>query len=324
MKTKILTKILSVIMTSALICALLTGCGSSNGSAAAGGKIKILYSVNDNDDTFRASLADSITSAAKAKGYTVDIKTCGPVVQDQVNDITSAASGGYSAIICRPNDASTALQLECATSLPIVFVNNSPKDDVLKADKYIYAGSNEQEAGKLQAEYVLKKLSNKSPMNIIILMGEKGHSAAIGRTTAVKNTLKDAGVDYNIVFSDYGPSWSVEDAIKEMSAFYKTGQSVDAIFCNNDSLALGVIEAMKAHDIDPASIPVCGVDATDDGCASIKAGEMSFTVLQDASGQGQAAVNAAALMAQGKSISSLDGATDDRLHVYVPFSPVDK
>lgn len=320
MNTKILSRIISTCLASVLVLSLLSGCGSSDSSS---GKVKILYSVADNDDTFRTSLAEGLAASASKHGVTLDMKLCGPSVQAQLDDITSAASNGYKAIICRPTDVSTTLQLECATSLPIVFVNNSPGKDLLKADKYVFAGSNEEDAGTLQVEYVLKKLGKPSSMNIIIMMGEKGHAAATGRSAAVKNSLQDAGVDYNIVFSDYSPSWSAEESINFMKTFYKTGQSVDAVFCNNDSLALGVVEAMKSHNIDPASVPICGVDATSDGCASIAAGEMSFTALQDAAGQGEAAVSAAILMGQGKSISSLDGATKDKCHVFVPFAPVD-
>ncbi|SKB88836.1 inositol transport system substrate-binding protein [Lachnospiraceae bacterium] len=321
MNNNLITKILSVLLVCVLTGALIAGCGSSGGASA--GNIKILYTIDNNDDTFRAALVESMQSTAKAKGYTLDVKLCGADVQNQVNDIKNAASSGYNAIICRPNDASTALQLEAATTLPIVFVNNSPSIDVLKADKYVFAGSNEGDAGTMQAEYILKKLGNKPSLNIIIIMGDKGHSAAVGRTKALKYALQDSGIDYNIVFSDYGTGWNEEAAERLMEAFFKTEQSVDAIFCNNDSLALGAIKSMKAHNIDPASIPVCGVDATAEGCASIAAGEMSFTVLQSAKGQGESAVNAAALMAQGKSLSSLEWITKDHRNVFVPFEPVD-
>ena len=322
MNNKTLLKNLSVLMISIMTITLLTGCGSSNGSASSG-SIKILYAINDNNDTFRENLYASIKSEAAAQGATLDLSLCGDNVEDQVAEITQAASKGYSVIICRPTDSSTALQLQAATTLPIVYVNSAPDDSVLKADRYIYAGSDEGDAGKLQAEYVIKKLGNKSSMNLIIVMGQKGHSAAVGRTKAIKNTLKDAGIQYNIVFSDNGPSWSVEDGKKQMDTFYKTGQSVDAIFCNNDNLALGVIESVKAHNENPSAIPILGVDATAEGCASVAAGDMSFTALQNAKGQGESAVRAAVLLAQGKSISSLEGATKDRLHVFVPFEPVD-
>ena len=103
----------------------------------------------------------------------------------------------------------------------------------------------------------------------------------------------------------------------------KTGQSVDAIFCNNDTMALGAIEGMKQYGLDYTKIPVCGIDATSDACASILAGEMQFTVLQDAKNQGASAVMAAKVLGSGGSIKDVEGSTDDLKYVYVPFVPVD-
>ena len=103
----------------------------------------------------------------------------------------------------------------------------------------------------------------------------------------------------------------------------KTGQDVDAIFCNNDTMALGAVEGLKEFGLDCSKIPVTGVDATADGCASILAGEMAFTVLQDAKGQASAAVQAASVLGKGGDLSTVEGASEDLKYVWVPFSPVD-
>jgi inositol transport system substrate-binding protein len=50
---------------------------------------------------------------------------------------------------------------------------------------------------------------------------------------------------------------------------------------------------------------------------------MSFTVLQDAEGQAAKAVEAVIALTSGKSVSTIDGASDDNKYVWVPFSPVD-
>ena len=315
----IFKKIMVTALCASLTVRMLAGCGG--GSGASGG-VKILYSVCDNEDVFRKNLLAGIQGAA-GSGVTVDVKECGNAVNDQVNDIASAEANGYDAIICRLTDAATAGQINAATNLPIIYVNNAPSSSNLKADKYLYVGSNEEQAGQMQVEYALKKLGNPKSMNIIILKGEKGHSATTGRTAAVKKALKDAGVDYNIVFSDYGPQWSPENGKAMLDAFYKTGQTVDAVFSNNDSMAMGAIESMQANGADFSKIPVMGVDATDDGKAAIKAGTMAFTVFQDGNGQGKAAVEAATALAKGGTVANIEGATDDHMYVWVPFEAVD-
>ena len=314
-------------MIGVLAVASMVGCGSSSSSSSgtvSGSGTKIYYSIPDVDDTFRAALTDAITSAAEASGASVTVEYCGNSTDDQLHMIEAAASSGqYNAIICRIVDISTALQMEIAAGdLPIVFVNNEPSSEYLKADKYIYAGSFEQDAGAFQAEYVWNKLGNPSSLNIIILEGEKGHAGAIGRTNAVKYFFRDNNVDANIVFMDHA-NWSDTEAYEKLDVFKLTNQSFDAIFCNNDTMALGAVKWLKDNGYDTSKYLVAGVDATADGCASIQAGGMYMTVLQDAQAQGVAAVNACAVLSKGQSISSLDGATDDLKYVLVPFVPVD-
>ncbi|MCR5717205.1 MAG: substrate-binding domain-containing protein [Lachnospiraceae bacterium] len=311
------------IITGMLMTAILGGCGSATAGSAASSGMKVLYIDSDLDDTFRATLHQAVENASAGEGAQVTTKICGYDIQAQVAAIATAKEEGYGAVIVRLSDASIALQMKVAADgLPIVFVNNQPSAEQLKEDQYIYVASNEAQAGEYQVDYVLQKLNHPSSLDVVILEGEKGHSATNGRTKAVKAALADAGVKVNYVFVDFA-NWSTEEAEAKMDLFFRTGQNVDVVFSNNDSMALGAVASVISHGYDPAKLPVVGVDATTDGCASIKAGEMQFTVLQDASAQGAAAIKAAATLARGGSIADIEGATEDRRYIWVPFTPVD-
>lgn len=97
----------------------------------------------------------------------------------------------YDAILCRHVDTDTAQEMEVvAKEIPIVFFNARPSNDLLVPNRFIYVGSSELTAGKYQAEHILDKLSYLDEMNVMILRGENGNSAAQERTLALEETLK--------------------------------------------------------------------------------------------------------------------------------------
>jgi inositol transport system substrate-binding protein len=301
---------------------LFTGCGSSGSGKSSGKNAKIYVIFTDEDDAYRKLLYNGLKSSAEKEKVTIKFENCGNDVNNQVEAARKAKKGGYDAIICRLADASTAPQIELAAGgLPVIYVNNQPDESALKADKYIFAASDENQAGKYQAEYVMNKL-NKKEMNIVIMEGEKGHSGAEARTASVKENLKDAGVKANVVFMDFA-NWSDDEAEHKMDLFLRTGHSIDAVFCNNDTMALGVVKSLQSHGLSTKDIPVVGVDATSDGCQSIKDGGMQFTVFQNAKGQAAKAIELARDLGQGKKVDSVKGVTENGKFAWVPFEKVD-
>lgn len=316
-------KTLSILLSMVLLgMAVLSGCGSTSGNAASAKEVKILLALNEMD-TFRQTLVAAAQNAASQEGIQLDVKDAEGSIEKQVGFLKSAKEDGYHVILCSAVSAETAVELKAsADGIPIIFINSCPEDQQLKKDSYIYVGSDESVAGQFQAEYVLNKFANKDEINVVLLMGPKGHSATKGRTSGIKQTLDASGKKINYVFEDYA-NWNQAQAKELFEVFLKTGSAVDCVMCNNDAMALGVIEACKEAKINLSELPILGVDATADGCAAIQNGDMAFTVYQSALGQGETAVKAALKFALGESVDSLDGVAEDEKYVWVPFEPVD-
>ena len=103
------------------------------------------------------------------------------------------------------------------------------------------------------------------------------------------------------------------------------GTEFDCIISNNDAMALGAIEAMKDLGMDPASVPIVGIDCTPDGAAAVAAGEMYMTVFQNAKGQGSGAMQAAINLLNGDPINEgteYEIDSENPYIIWVPFEPV--
>lgn len=301
---------------------LVTACSRKKDGEVSGKGLKMYMTVSVGD-TFRIALMDAAKAKAEEIGATLELHDAENNLENQLAQIQEAVDGGFDVILCNPVDVDTTLQLQVvAGDIPMVFWNSCPSDDRLEAGKYVFVGSNEEDAGKYQAEYILDQFANQDEINIAIMEGQAQHSASLGRSNALKYGLDNSGKKINYVFDD-AADWDQGISKGLFDIFLKTDQKVDVVACNNDAMALGVIESCKEHNLDLNEIMVVGVDATADGCKAIEAGDMKFTAFQPAVGQGEYAVRAAALLAQGKSLKNLDYVSKDEKYVWVPFEKVD-
>ena len=265
-------------------------------------------------DQFISNLEQAILAAAEGSGFTVDSQEANNDTQKQQEQVRNFALKGYDAIIVNLVETSTAETVIAeAGDIPIIFINRRPDDSLLQAGKYAYVGSQEWDAGAMQAAFLAEFFAGRTePIKYVLFMGQLGLENSQQRTESVKTELTNAGFVLEKVFEDTA-EWDRAKAMDKMQTIIGTGQAFDVVICNNDEMALGCVEAMKAAGMDLKAIPVVGIDATDMACVSVKEGEMAATVFQNATAQGAKAMEYAILAAKGESFD---------IHGWVPFEPV--
>jgi inositol transport system substrate-binding protein len=260
-------------------------------------KIKIGVTIANFDDTFLTYMMDGMKAYANENSAEIEIEFTDAKedMAKQMDQIENFLVQGKDAIVVVPVDTSAAgpiISNVTKEKIPLVFVNRNPGK---LPDGAYYVGSEEIVAGKLQMEYLAKQLDGKA--NVAILMGKLDNEGALKRTEGNELIAKDyPGI--KILDKQTGLWQRNEGMMKTEDWLNRFGSDLNAILCNNDDMALGAIQALK--DSNRMDIMVIGVDATPDGKASVKSGEMNATVFQDAAGQGGGSIEVAFKAAKGE------------------------
>ncbi|MCR4469266.1 MULTISPECIES: sugar ABC transporter substrate-binding protein [unclassified Burkholderia] len=260
---------------------------------------KIGVTMASFDDTFLTILRNSIGDAAKKDGATVQIEDGGNDVGKQLSQVQNMIAQKVDAIIVNAVDTDATpkiTKMVTAAKIPLVYVNRKPVDfDKLPAGVAVVA-SDEKQSGTLQARQVCKLLGGKG--DILVLMGELSNESARARTKDIEDVIATKDCAGMKIVDKREGKWSRTQGQDITMNWLSSGTKFDAIVSNNDEMAIGAINALKAaRKLTPKTV-VAGIDATPDGLAAMKSGELKVSVYQNAAGQGAQAVAAALKLAK--------------------------
>jgi len=305
MANKIGLKIAALVFASATV---LTACastatpsGSSSGAASSDAnktyKIGVTFPILDQ---FLQKVADGITAEAKAKGADVTIVAADEKTDVQLSQVENFVSQKVDAIIVIAVDTDAAGPMTEAAQnakIPLVYVNRNPSD---LPEGVPYVGSDSLVSGTLEMTELARLAGGKG--NVVILQGDPANEAAVLRTKGCNDVVaQNPGMK---VIKTQAGNWARDKGQSIMENWLQSGDQIDVVCANNDEMALGAINAIKAANkkLGTGGILVGGVDATSDALAALKAGDLATTVFQDAKGQGGGGVDAALKLIAGETV----------------------
>ena len=276
---------------------------------------KIGVSMDKFDDNFLTVLRNGMSDYAKTQsGLSLQIEDAKDDVSKQLSQIQNFIANKVDAIIVNPVDTSATermTKLAEEAGVPLVYVNREPVDVDKLGAKAAFVASNERDSGTLEMQQICKLLGGKG--NILVMQGELSNQAAVQRTADVHDVIAKEPCTGIKIIAEQTANWDRTKAQNLMTNWLSKGLKFNAIVANNDEMAIGALQALKAAGVDTKAAIVGGVDATQDALASMKAGDLKVTVFQDAASQGKGAVDTALALAAGKKIDK---------KVYIPFQLV--
>ncbi|MCW5323404.1 sugar ABC transporter substrate-binding protein [Verminephrobacter aporrectodeae subsp. tuberculatae] len=264
---------------------------------------KIGVTMAQFDDTFLTILRTGISDAAKKAGASVQIEDAGGDVGKQLSQIQNMIAQKVEAIIVNVVDTDATpkmTRMALDAKIPLVYVNRKPVDFEKLPAGVVVVASDETVSGRLQAQQVCKLLGGKG--SILMLLGDLSNEAARTRTKAVEDLLATPECAAMKIIDKREGKWSRTQGQDITTNWLSSGLKFDAIVSNNDEMAIGAINALKATKKWTPQTVVAGIDATPDALASMKAGDLKVTVFQNAAGQGAGAIDAAIRLAKKQSV----------------------
>lgn len=306
------------------------------GATAHAADTRIGVTIYKYDDNFMSVVRKDIEKEAKnspdVQLLMNDSQNSQSTQNDQVDVMMAKGVKALAINLVDPAAAAVIIDKARSNDVPIVFFNKEPTAKALASyDKAYYVGTDSKESGVKQGELIEKHwkanagwdLNKDGQIQFVLLKGEPGHPDAEARTKYVIDTLNKDGLKTQQLHLDTA-MWDTAQAKDKMDAWLSgpNGNKIEVVIANNDAMAMGAVEALKAHN--KSSIPVFGVDALPEALAMVKSGAMAGTVLNDADNQAKATFEMAKNLAAGKPAAE---GTDYKLEnkiVRVPYVAVDK
>lgn len=305
----------------------LAGCGGSSSSnaggsgaaAAASGDGASIGFVNEaNTDVFDSKRMDALVAAVKADGsMSIECSDANLDIQKQVDQAKTFIAKGVDVLMLVPCDSEgivPAIEEANKAGTPTICFG-------IKANggEFVYIGSQNYDAGYMQGEHMAEILPENA--KVCYLAGTAGLSHSAERRQGFQEALKEAGRDDVEIIEDQDGDYVRDEGVRITTAWIqkygdgKGGVTFDAIVAANDQMALGAVEALKGANIlkGENEVLISGVDGTDEGVQAVIDGYMSQTVLQDAAGQAEAAVEAVQKITAGETVDS---------EIIVPFQSI--
>lgn len=314
----------------------MAACSSTSGSSS---KPKVGVAIYKFDDTFMTGVRNAITDAAKDKAdiEIVDSQNSQPTQNDKVDLFITKK---VKSLAINPVDrtaAGTIIDRAKKAKIPVVFFNREPlADDMKKWDKVYYVGAKAEESGTISGMLLVdywkahpEMDKNKDgKMQYVMLKGEPGHQDAELRTKFSVKAIEDSGIKVEKLAEDTG-MWDRVKGQEKMAAFLAAnGDKIEAVLANNDDMALGAIEALKAQGYFKSGkyMPVVGVDATAPALQALQEGTLLGTVLNDAKNQGKATLMLSYILGKGETPNKDNTGFDivDGKYVWVPYKKITK
>ena len=279
-------KLLAAALAFAVVCGgMIFASGRSDRSSGGGdGLITVGYAQVGAESDWRTANTESFRSTFVAEnGYRLIFDDAQQKQENQIKAIRSFIQQDVDYIVVAPvveTGWETVLEEAKAAGIPVILSDRQMK----LADESLYlcwVGGDFLKEGRDSIVWLnnyLKEIGrDNEQLNTVLLQGTIGSSAQVGRTQGITEGLAN-NPNINLLAMQTG-EFTQARGQEVMESFLKAYDKIDIVFAENDNMAFGAIDAIKAAGLQPGKdVIIISFDAVREAFNRIIAGEINCAV----------------------------------------------
>ncbi|ABM02209.1 ribose-binding protein [Psychromonas ingrahamii 37] len=278
-------KIFTKLITAAVI--------SASFSAGAMAQDTIAMVVSTLNNPFFVSMKEGAEDKAKELGYELIVLDSQNDPSKELSNVEDLVVRGVKAILINPTDSdavTNAIRIANQADIPVLTLDRGAAG----GDVVTHIASDNIAGGEMAGKFINDKIGKNA--KVVQLEGIAGTSAARERGEGFMKAVSTYNMD---LLASQPADFDRTKGLNVMENLLASNPDTQAVFAQNDEMALGAIRAVQASG---KKILVVGFDGTEGGIAAVKRGSLGATIAQQPRMIGSLGVESAAKVLKGEAV----------------------
>lgn len=247
--------------------------------------MKIVYCIPDQENPFWRQIASGIERKAKVEGALLEVTGAAHDESLQTEQLQKLLEKKPDAVMVSPIKSKTVASVCKAiqdNGVPIVSVDQNMLPAVTAS---VISGN--LRGGSIAAQFLVQQLG--PGKGVVHLKAESDLENVNLRRTSFTNEIKRCGLK---IVGQIQADSSRRKAREGMQYFLSGGTPFNAVFGENDAMALGAVDVLADHNVLPWPV-IVGFDGVPEAIEAIRTGKMEATIAQKPEDLGDKAMDTA-------------------------------
>lgn len=256
-------------------------------------KDTIALEISTLNNPFFVTLKEGAEQKAKELGYDLIVLDAQNDPAKELANVEDVMQRGAKVLLINPTDSqavANAVRVANQHNIPVITLDRGAEAGVVAS----HIASDNVAGGKMAGDFIAEKLGKGA--KVIQLEGIAGTSAARERGEGFQQAILAHGFD---VLASQPADFDRTKGLNVMENLLTSKADVQAVFAQNDEMALGALRAAMASG---KKLLIVGFDGTEEGIKAVQRGKLGATVAQQPELIGSLGVETADKILKGEAV----------------------